>query len=147
MKKALFPGTFSPFTIGHADIVSRALCIFDRVIICLGVNHEKTGTLADAEARLKAIAGIYASNPYVEVIARQGLTIDVVKETGADAILRGVRSVKDYEYERDMADANRALAGVETIILVARPELAFISSSLVNELKSYGRDVSRFIPE
>jgi len=147
MKTALFPGTFRPFTIGHADMVTRALDIFDRVIICLGVNYEKADTPESVESRLKTIGDIYASNPRVEVTARQGLTVDAVKELGADAILRGVRSVKDYEYERDMADANRALAGVETVILVARPELAFISSSLVNDLKSHGLDASQFIPE
>lgn len=145
MKTALFAGSFRPFTIGHADIVDRALQIFDRVIICIGVNYGKEHD-SDTDRRLSDIRSIYAGNPAVTVTARHGLTVDIAREEGADCLLRAVRSVKDYEYERDMADANRALSGIETIILVARPELSYISSSLVRELQSYGRDVSAMLP-
>lgn len=146
MKTALFAGTFRPFTIGHADIVERALKVFDRVVICVGMNLEKSGSEGDVESRLEAIRIIYASRSEVEVIARGGLTVDVAREVGADALVRGVRSTKDYEYERDMVDANRSISGIETVIMVARPELAFISSSLVRELQAYGRDVSEYLP-
>lgn len=146
MKTALFAGTFRPFTIGHADIVERALKVFDRVVICVGMNLEKSGSEGDVESRLEAIRIIYASRSEVEVIARGGLTVDVAREVGADALVRGVRSTKDYEYERDMADANRSISGIETVIMVARPELAFISSSFVRELQAYGRDVSEYLP-
>ena len=145
MKTALFAGTFRPFTIGHADIVDRALAVFDKVIICVGVNIEKSGHESEVEARLETIRRVYASDPRVEVVARTGLTVDTAKEFGASALLRGVRSAKDYEYERDMADANRSISGIETVILVSRPELAFISSSLVRDLQAHGRDASQYL--
>lgn len=145
MRTALFAGSFRPFTIGHADIVSRALAVFDRVVVCVGVNFGKEAD-PDTLESVRAIEAVYAAEPRVSVIARQGLTVDIARETGACALLRGVRSAKDYEYERDMADANRALGGIDTVILVARPELSFISSSLVRELKAFGRSVEQFLP-
>lgn len=147
MKTALFAGTFRPFTVGHADIVDRALAVFDRVVICLGVNMDKPGAEGEVESRLNDIRRIYLREPRVQVVARSGLTVDAARELGADVLLRGVRSAKDYEYERDMADANRSLSGIETVILVSRPELAFISSSLVRELQAHGRDVSGYMPQ
>ncbi len=147
MKTALFAGTFRPFTIGHADIVDRGLKVFDRVVICLGVNFDKPGSEAEVDRRVDEIRRIYASEPRVEVVAFSGLTVDAGRRFGADVLLRGVRSAKDYEYERDMADANRSISGLETVILVSRPELAFISSSLVRELQAHGRDISAYLPQ
>lgn len=139
--KLLFPGSFDPFTIGHANLVERALTLADEVVIAIGINEGKS-PMFSAEKRLEAICSYYKDNPRVSVMQYRGLTVDAVRQTGANAILRGVRSVADYELERNMADINRSLDGVETLLLVSEPEFQHISSSLVRELISFGRDVS-----
>ncbi|MCM1068238.1 MAG: pantetheine-phosphate adenylyltransferase [Muribaculaceae bacterium] len=141
-RTALFAGSFNPFTRGHADIVARGLEIFDRIVIGVGVNADKAGG-TDCSA---AIRELYADEPRVEVAVYSTLTADFAAELGASALLRGVRTVKDFEYERDLADINRQLSGIETVILFSRPEYAAISSSVVRELQCYGRDVSPFLP-
>lgn len=140
---ALFPGSFHPFTAGHADIVARGLELFDKVVIAIGLNPEKPA--ADAAARVNAIAALYRSEPRVEIVSYSCLTAEFARSCGARFILRGVRSVKDFEYERDMADVNHQISGIESVILFSRPELAAVSSSLVRELESYGHDVSQFL--
>ena len=110
MKKALFPGTFDPFTIGHADIVERALPLFDHIVIGIGVNEEKTPADA-AEKRAETIRNIYKDEPRVSVLVYDGLTVDTCQREGIDFLLRGVRSMRDFEYERDVAAANKQLAG------------------------------------
>ena len=146
-RMALFAGSFDPFTVGHASIVERALPLFDKIIIAVGVNAEKAGGSPAAE-RIEFINSIYARCPEnVEVIAyKNELTVDLARRLGAKWLLRGVRSVKDFEYERDLADLNRKLSGLETLLLYSLPEYAGISSSAVRELRSYGRDVSEFLP-
>ena len=141
---ALFAGTFNPFTIGHADIVSRGVEMFGRVVICLGINIDKP----DVEAPMRAVRlkELYARDPRVSVIWWAGLTTEAAKEHGCHVLLRGVRSVKDFEYERDMADINRQLSGLETVILYSLPELSAVSSSVVRELQAFGADVSAFLP-
>ena len=143
MKRALFAGTFNPFTIGHADIVKRGLELFDEVVIAIGENQDKPS--ADIDARLQAIRAIFKDEPRVRVEVYHSLTVDYAREIGADVLLRGVRTVADFEYERQMADANRALAGIETVVLFTRPELAYISSSLVRDLQKHGADVSALL--
>lgn len=144
-KTLLFPGSFDPFTIGHKWVVDKALTIADRVVIAIGVNENKKRTFAIEDVE-SAIKNVYAQNPQVEVITYSGLTIDVVKEVGADAIVRGVRSTIDFEYEKNIADVNRELSGVETILLFTHPSLSHISSSMVRELNHFGHDVSKYIP-
>lgn len=146
LRTAVFPGTFNPFTIGHLDIVRRARSLFDRVVVAVGCNISKE-TAAAVDTRLDSIRKAVASLDGVEVTAYSGLTADLVRELGAVAVIRGVRSVADYEYERHMADANAMIEGVETVVLFSRPELSVISSSLLRELAHYGRDISRFLPE
>lgn len=141
----LFPGSFDPFTIGHADIVERALKQFDKVIIGMGVNEKKT-YMFDRVEELKRIKSLYEDNPRVEVKSFSGFTTDFARVCGASAIVKGVRSVKDFEYEREQADINLAIGGVDTIILFSRPELASISSSLVRTFKAFGKDYSMFLP-
>ena len=143
---AIFPGSFDPFTIGHDDIARRALLIADRLVIAVGVNDKKKYE-SDTEQRIEAIARIYADNPRVEVVAYEGLTIDLARHLHANFIVKGVRSVKDFEYEREQADINSLLANVETIFLPAKPHLASISSSLVRELNHLGRDTTPFLPK
>ena len=144
-KTLLFPGSFDPFTIGHKWVVDKALAIADRVVIAIGVNENKKRTFAIEEVEV-AIKNVYAENPQVEVVTYSGLTIDIAKEVGADAIVRGVRSTIDFEYEKTIADINRELSGVETILLFTHPTLSHISSSMVRELNHFGHDVSKYIP-
>ena len=145
MKTAIFPGTFDPFTKGHADIVARGLEIFDRIIIAVGINENKI-PCESTDSRLAAISCLYGDEDRVGVCAYSGLTTDFARQQEAQFILRGVRSVKDYEYERDIADINFRLSGVETVLLFSRPQLAAISSSLIRELLHNGKDVSDFLP-
>lgn len=145
MRTAVFPGSFDPFTIGHKDIADRALRIFDRLVIAIGYNIHKASADSIAD-RVKAIQGLYADNPRVSVEAYTGLTVDFAHSHGAGFIVRGLREVKDFEYERNLADTNAAISDVETVFLTARPELGFISSSMVRELTAHGYDASRFLP-
>lgn len=145
LRTALFAGSFDPFTIGHASIVSRALSLFDRIVIAVGVNMAKT-SVDEVSRRVEAIAALYADEPRVTVTHYEGLTVDMAARCGARWLLRGVRSVKDFEYERDMADINRQLSGLETVLLYSLPEHAAVSSSIVRELRAYGRDVSDYLP-
>lgn len=146
MNKGLFVGSFDPFTIGHDSIVRRALPLFDHIIIGVGVNERKKYMLS-AEERVRRIKRLYADEPKIEVKAYSDLTIDFARREQATYIIKGVRSVKDFEYEREQADVNRLLSGVETIFLYAEPQLSSISSSMVRELQHFGRDISEFLPK
>lgn len=139
---AFFPGSFNPFTEGHADIVARALRLFDRVIIGVGYNFNKQGSSEQAADNCREIQRRYTNQQEVNVITYNTLTVEEARRSGAVAIIRGIRSMADYEYELQMADVNRRLAPeIETVFLPARPELACISSSVVRELSQYGRKI------
>lgn len=142
----LFPGSFDPFTKGHANLVERGLQLFDEVIIATGFNEQKPGWLPVQE-RVDALRKLYANEPKVTVESYSGLTVDFAQQCGAKVILRGVRSVKDYEYEMQLADVNRQLSGIETILLFADPQLSAVSSSIVRELAHFGKDIKPFLPE
>ena len=146
MRRALFPGTFDPFTIGHYSVVKRALGFMDEVVIGIGVNDQKK-TCFPTEKRVEMIRQLFADEPRIKVEAYSGLTIDFAKEQEAQFIVRGIRTVRDFEYEETIADINRKLAGIETILLFTEPELTSISSTIVRELLQYGKDVSAFLPE
>ena len=146
MKTGLFAGTFDPFTIGHASVVRRALQLFDRVVVAVGVNDAKHPETT-AQQRVEAIRSLYADDERVTVVAYSGLTVDVAREHGAAFIVKGVRSVRDYESEREQAEVNRRLAGIDTVRLMAEPGLEAVSSSTVRSLRSFGRDVSEFLPK
>lgn len=146
MKKAIFPGTFDPFTIGHHSIVKRALTFMDEVIIGIGINENKH-CLLPVEKRIENIKELYADEQRVKVMAYNGLTVDFAESQGVGFIVRGIRTVKDFEYEEGIADINRKLSGIETIFLFTEPELVAVSSSVVRELLHYGRDVSAFLPD
>ena len=145
MKRAIFPGSFDPFTLGHYDLVKRGLALFDEIVIGIGRNSTKKDTFPIRE-REEAIRKIFKDEPRIKVAIYDCLTVDFAKQYDAQFILRGIRCVGDFEYERNMAEANKQLADIETVILYTRPEYAHISSTLVRDLYAYGKDVSAFLP-
>lgn len=146
MTTAVFPGSFDPFTVGHDAIVRRALPLFDKIIIGVGVNVRKQ-YLYSADKRVEDIARLYAAEPKVEVKAYSGLLVDFAREEGARFIVKGVRSVKDFEYEREQADINLKIGALDTLLLFSEPQYQSVSSSMVRELLHFGRDVSEFLPK
>lgn len=143
---ALFAGSFDPYTVGHHNIVERALALFDRIVVAVGYNSEKSGD-ASPDERCETIAAIYAGEPRVSVEKYDGLTADFARRCGAQVLLRGVRSAKDFEYERDLAEINRTFLGIETLLMPCDARYAAVSSSVVRELKKYGKDISDLLPE
>ena len=144
-KIAIFPGSFDPFTVGHASIVERGLPLFDEIVIGVGINENKRA-LYSSDRRVEAISRLYAHEPRVRVEAYDDLTVDFARRCGASFILRGLRSVKDFEYERDIANMNHRLTGIETVLLFTEPHYSSISSSVVRELIAFGKDVRDFLP-
>ena len=143
---AIFPGSFDPFTKGHESLLRRGLTLFDRIVIGVGINQSKQA-LHSTDQRIESLRKLFAGDPRIEVEGYSDLTVDFARRHHARFILRGIRSVKDYEYEMNVADLNRRLSGVETVILFTEPELAFISSTIVKELKHFGKDISPYIPD
>lgn len=147
MNTGIFVGSFNPFTIGHDSIVTRALPLFDRLVIgVVGDQVHKPG-MPSAEERVQAIAALYKDEPSIEVKPYYGLAVDFAKAENARFIIKGVRSVKDFEYEREQADINRQLSGIETLLLFAEPQYSSVSSSMVRELQHFGVDISPYLPK
>ncbi|MEO7446002.1 MAG: pantetheine-phosphate adenylyltransferase [Ferruginibacter sp.] len=146
-KICLFPGTFDPVTLGHTDIIDRALPLFDKLIIGIGRNMNKEPMFSE-EQRLDWLNEIYRDNPKVEAIVYEGLTIECCKQVGARFILRGIRYVNDFEYEKAIADMNRNLsADVETVFLTCLPKYTSVASTLVRDVLKNGGDASAFLPD
>ena len=145
-RTAVFPGTFDPFTIGHQSIVRRALNLFDEIIIAIGINESKR-TFFSIEERVEMIQNLYKDHPQVKVESYDYLTVDFAKNHQAKYILRGIRSVTDFEYEKTIADVNREISGVETVVLFTEPVYTHISSTIVRELMQFNKDVSEFVPD
>ncbi len=143
---AIFPGSFDPFTIGHQSIVARGLALVDELIIAIGINEKKQSCFP-LEKRIEAIQRLYQDEPRVRVMIYNTLTVDFAQSVNAGFILRGIRSVTDFEYEKTIADVNRQLSGIETVLLFTEPQYAHISSSIVRELLHFGKDISSFLPE
>lgn len=146
MKTALFPGTFDPFTLGHASVVRRGLLLFDRIVIAIGVNDAKQ-TYYSMDERLEQIRACYTEESRVEVTAYEGMTVECAKQYDAIAILRGVRSLTDFEYERLLSDINLKISGIDTVCVFTEPELASIQSNVVRDLLKHHQDVRAFVPE
>ena len=142
---ALFPGSFDPFTCGHESIVRRALPLFDRFIIAIGVNADKRSFMT-MEQRKAFIESVFKDDPRVQVITYSNMTVEIAQELGAQFIVRGVRLIQDFENEKHLAEVNRDLTGIETILLYTLPEYSHISSSIVRELVRYGQDIKAYLP-
>jgi len=143
----LFPGTFDPLTLGHTDIINRALPLFDEIVVGIGLNASKQ-PMFSSDQRLRWIDMIYKNEPRVKGSIYEGLTVDFCRKIGARFILRGIRYVSDFEYEKTIADANRALdRNIETIFLTGEPKYTSVASTIVRDIIRNGGDVSTFIPE
>ena len=143
---ALFPGSFDPFTRGHESIVRRALPLFDKFVIAIGVNADKQSFMT-MEQRQAFIESVFSDDERVQVIAYSNMTVEAAREVGAQFIVRGVRLIQDFENEKHLAEVNRDLTGIEPILLYTLPEYSHISSSIVRELVHYGQDVAPYLPE
>lgn len=147
MRTCLFPGTFDPITLGHIDIINRAMPLFDKVVIGIGRNALKTPMFKE-EQRLQWLKEIYINEPKVKAVVYEGLTVNCCKEVGANFILRGIRYVNDFEYEKAIADMNRSLDGdIETVFLTCLPQYTSVASTLVRDVLRNGGDVSAFLPD
>ncbi|MBR5117644.1 MAG: pantetheine-phosphate adenylyltransferase [Muribaculaceae bacterium] len=145
-KIAMFQGSFDPFTRGHESIVRRALPLFDEIVVAVVSNIAKKPFMSLSN-RLEFIKQVFADEPRVRVVASDGLTVDVAREVGATCLLRGVRMIQDFENEMHMAEINRRLSGIETVLLYTLPEFSHISSTIVRELYNYNQPVNEYIPE
>jgi pantetheine-phosphate adenylyltransferase len=145
MKRAIFPGSFDPFTIGHYSIVERGLTIFDEIIIGIGINQNKV-PLFSLEKKFDIIRQAFPDENRIKIKDYNSLTVDFAKAEGAGFILRGLRTVADFEYERAVADTNFKLSGVETVLFFTESQYSFISSSVVRDLIAFGKDISSFLP-
>ena len=146
MKRAVFPGSFDPITLGHTDIINRALPLFDEIIIAVGINTDKK-YMFSLEERLTFIKESFINIPKIKVRSYSGLTIDFCKKTNADFILRGLRNPADFEFEKAIAQTNRKLSKIETVFLLTSSDTSFISSSIVRDVLRNGGDISSLVPK
>ncbi|MEI8047734.1 MAG: pantetheine-phosphate adenylyltransferase [Bacteroidota bacterium] len=147
MKIAIFPGSFDPVTLGHDSIVRRALPLFDKIIVAIGVNADKSGYF-DIEKRLDWLKQTFSDLPQVSVESYNGLTVDFCKKMNASYIIRGLRTSADFEFERGVAQVNLKLVpDIETVFLLTLPEYVMITSSIVREVHKHGGHIGQFIPE
>ena len=146
MKKAIFPGSFDPITLGHYDIIMRSLPLFDEIIIAIGINADKK-YMFSLEERKKFIENAFANESKISVISYEGLTIDLCKKLDAEFILRGLRNPADFEFEKAIAHTNRRLSKIETVFLLTAAKTSFISSSIVRDVIRNGGDYKLLVPE
>ena len=147
MRRAIYPGSFDPVTLGHLDVIKRAAAIFDELIVCVSVNSAKDGGLFSPEERVELIRRVTEELPNVRVDCSRGLVADYAKRNRARVLVKGLRAVSDYESEIQMAMINAKLnARLDTVFLYTRPKYAYLSSTVVKELARYGADLSDFVP-
>jgi len=145
LKTAIFPGTFDPFTLGHASIVRRGLHLFDRIIIAVGINSEKK-TMFSLDERMNQVHACFKNEPRVVVCSYDGMTVDFARKENAGFILRGVRTLGDFEYERLLSDVNHKISDIDTVFLFTEPEYSSIQSNVVRELLKHNQDIEEFVP-
>ncbi len=147
MRIALFPGTFDPVTFGHIDIIERSLPLFDKLYIGIGMNSNKAPMYSE-KTRMGWLDEIFRDEPKIEAVIYDGLTVECCKRVKANYILRGIRYVNDFEYEKAIADMNRSLdANIETVFLTCLPKFTSVASTLVRDVIRNGGDVSQFVPD
>jgi pantetheine-phosphate adenylyltransferase len=146
MKRALFPGSFDPITLGHMDIIERGLDLFDEIIIAIGVNSEKKN-MWTLEERIRFIEENFKGNSKIKVKSYTGLTVDFCQAEKANFILRGLRNSLDFSYEKSIAQTNAMLSGVESIFIISAPEASHISSTIVRDIARNGGDFSKLVPK
>lgn len=146
MRRAIFPGSFDPVTLGHTDIIERGIRLFDEVIVAIGVNADKN-YMFSLEERVSFIEKTFAYEPKVKVLTYKGLTVDFCKENGVEFILRGLRNPADFEFEKAIAHTNRDLAPIETVFLLTSANRSYIASSIVRDVIRNGGDYSKLVPE
>lgn len=146
MRRAVFPGSFDPITLGHYDIINRGIPLFDELIIAIGTNAEKK-LMFSLEERLRFIEDAFANEPNVRVETYSGLTIDFCRKVGADYILRGLRNPADFEFEKAIAHTNRKLSEIETVFLLTSSGKSYISSSIVRDVIRNGGDYTGLVPD
>lgn len=145
-KIAVFPGSFDPITLGHVNIIERAMPLFDKIIIAIGVNSQKSGYFT-LEQRMNWLQEIYGSTGNVVIESYEGLTVDFCKRQESKYILRGLRGVSDYEYERVIAQTNKTMyPEIETVFILSAPEFSHISSTIVREVLRHKGDISKLVP-
>lgn len=146
MKRAVFPGSFDPLTLGHYDIIRRAVCLFDEIIVAIGENSDKK-YMFSADQRQRFIQEAFVDEPKVKVVTYTGLTVDFCKEVEAQFILRGLRNPADFEFEKAIAHVNRDLSGIETLFLLTSVKTSHISSSIVRDVIRHGGDYKVLVPD
>ncbi len=146
MRRAVFPGSFDPITLGHYDIIKRGISLFDEIIVAIGVNASKN-YMFSLEDRKRFIEEAFKNDPKIKVITYEGLTIDLCKKLNADFILRGLRNPADFEFEKAIAHTNRTLSKIETVFLLTAASTSFISSSIVRDVLRNGGDYKQLVPE
>ncbi|QMU65644.1 MAG: pantetheine-phosphate adenylyltransferase [Flavobacteriaceae bacterium] len=145
MKKAVFPGSFDPITSGHVDIIKKAVSLFDKIVIAVGINSEKK-YMFSTDQRIKLIEDTFSAEKKIVVDTYRGLTVDYCKSISAQFIVRGLRNPADFEFEKAIAQSNRKLSGIETVFLLTSAETSFISSSIVRDIIRNGGNVASFVP-
>ena len=146
MRRAIFPGSFDPLTLGHHDIITRGITLFDELIIAVGINADKK-YMFTLEERLDFITRAFNNEPKIKVLTYEGLTVDFCEKVGADFILRGLRNPADFEFEKAIAHTNRKLSEIETVFLLTSSGKSFISSSIVRDVIRNGGDYSGLVPD
>lgn len=145
MKRAIFPGSFDPITLGHYDIIKRGVTLFDEVIVAIGINADKN-YMFSLEQRTKFIEDAFADEPKIKVRTYKGLTVDFCKDVEAQFILRGLRNPADFEFEKAIAHTNRNLSTIETVFLLTASKTSFIASSIVRDVIRNHGDYTKFVP-
>lgn len=146
MKRAIFPGSFDPITLGHQDIIERSIPLFDEIIIAVGTNSDKK-YMFTLEQRIKFIKETFAKKKSISIASYQGLTIEFCKKSKADFIIRGLRNPADFEFEKAIAHTNRSLSGIETVFLLTAAKTSYISSSIVREIITNKGDYTKLVPD
>jgi pantetheine-phosphate adenylyltransferase len=146
MKKAIFPGSFDPITLGHCDIIKRALPLFDEIVLAIGVNSSKK-YMFSLEERISFLKKTFEGEPKISITKYKGLTVDFCKKERASFILRGLRNPADFEFEKAIAQTNRLIAGVDTVFLLTSADTSYISSSIVRDILRNGGDISLLVPK